>query len=44
MHTVDVFFEDGRGRSFALLTRAPTNEFETLSPTFDEVRASFAIL
>ncbi len=42
MRTVDVFFRDGRGRSFAVLTRAPESDYSAYAAIFARVRSSVA--
>lgn len=42
MHTVDILFSDNRGRSFAVLTRAPESDYSNLVLLFERVRSSFA--
>jgi hypothetical protein len=40
LHTVDVFFGDGSGRTFAVLTRAPDSSFASWEDVFASVRES----
>ena len=40
IHTVDVFFNDSRGRAFAVLTRSPVSEYNRLEPLLSRVRSS----
>jgi hypothetical protein len=42
MHTVDVLFNDSRGRNFAVLTRAPESDYATHASLFGRVRSSIA--
>lgn len=43
MRTLDVFFDDGYGRTFAVLTRAPVSDFSNWTSTFDQVRSSLRV-
>ncbi|MCA1708521.1 MAG: hypothetical protein LC808_36675 [Actinobacteria bacterium] len=40
IQTADVFFNDNRGRTFAVLTRSPVSEYSQLEQLLSRVRAS----